>query len=64
MEYLITALIVALVSLAVAYFVIKAAVRNGINDSLLFATKEKWEKIAADLPKGSLPTWDEWHNAK
>lgn len=38
---LIFAIIVLLIGLGISYFVIKCAVRNGINESLLFANKER-----------------------
>lgn len=43
---LIFAIIVLLIGLGISYFVIKCAVRNGINESLLFANKERWKKCA------------------
>ena len=47
---LIFAIIVLLIGLGISYFVIKCAVRNGINESLLFANKERWEKVRNDFP--------------
>lgn len=50
-----------LISLAISYWIIKCGVRNGINESLLFAPKERWEKARNDFPDLKLPTWEEWH---
>ena len=52
---LIFAIIVLLIGLGISYFVIKCAVRNGINESLLFANKERWEKVRNDFPDLSSP---------
>lgn len=59
---LIFAIIVLLIGLGISYFVIKCAVCNGINESLLFANKERWEKVRNDFPDLKLPAYENRHN--
>ncbi|WP_133119538.1 hypothetical protein [Bifidobacterium primatium] len=49
--------LIAALGICISYFVLKNAIKNGINESLLFSERQRYEDARAKDP--SLPPWEE-----
>lgn len=56
---LMVVLLAAAITLSLLYLVVKAAVRNGINESLLFADEQKWAEYRNINSDKRLPIADD-----
>lgn len=52
------------VVLLMLYYVVKTAVRNGINESLLFADRANWQAAQDANPRNELPSYGERWNQR